>query len=246
MGRLDIPAISKAFFATVMPFRTEEGRNRFDYDTFRRTMNEVFAAQESAAGARQIDFEIYEDSKYAMVSLVDELSIVSDWTYRNEWAMEPLELKIFNSNVAGEEFYDRLVKLRKRFDQSRDPTERDTLLGAIEVFFTCLECGFKGRFRGAEGELSAVRKGLLALLWPDAEGRQHRALFPSAYGEAGQVEKRRRRRNMWPLMVAATILVMVGFYVIFQFLLGGTARDMEGVVRTRVDESLSSVDKGDK
>ena len=243
MGRLDIPAISKAFFATAMPFRTEEGRNRFDYDTFRRTMNEVFAAQESAAGARQVDFEVYEDAKYAMVALVDELAIVSDWAYRNEWAMEPLELKIFNSNVAGEEFYDRLVKLRKRYDQSRDPSERDTILGAIEVFFTCLECGFKGRFRGAEGELTAVRRGLLTLLWPDAEGRQYRPLFPGAYGEAGQIEKRLKRRNLWPILVAACVLLMVGFYVLFQFLLGGTARDMEGVVRERVNESLSSVEK---
>lgn len=247
MGRLDIPAVSKAFFATVIPFRTEEGRNRFDYETFRRTINEVLAAQESAASARRVDFEIYEDAKYAMVGLVDELAIVSDWAYRNEWAMEPLELKIFDSNIAGEEFFDRLTKLRKRHAASRDEGERETILGALEVYFTCLECGFKGRFRGAaEHELSATRSGLLTLLWPDADGRQHRALFPEAYREADTTEKRRRKWNKWPLVVAACVALAVGLYLVFQFALGDTARDMESVVKQRVDDSLSTVDKEPK
>jgi type IV/VI secretion system ImpK/VasF family protein len=160
--------------------------------------------------------------------------------------MEPLELKIFDSNVAGEEFFDRLAKLRKRFDQSRDPGERDTILGAIEVFFTCLECGFKGRFRGAEGELSAVRRGLLTLLWPDAEGRQHRPLWPEAYGDAGQIERRRRKMNLWPLIVVGCILLCVGLWFAYQVFLGGKARDMEEVVRDRVQDSVHDVGKEER
>ena len=176
MGRFDIPQISKGFFATVMPFRTEEGRNRYDYATFRRSMQEVLAAQEAQAGSRRLDFEIYEDAKYAMVALVDELAIVSDWAFRNDWAQEPLELAIFTSNVAGEEFFDRIQNLKKRYASARDDGERETILGALEVFYTCLECGFKGRFRGlAEGELEAERRGLLGMLWPEAEMRRARS-----------------------------------------------------------------------
>lgn len=239
MGRLDIPAVSKGFFATVIPFRTEEGRNRYDFETFRRTIGEVLAAQESAAGARRIDFEIYEDARYAMVALADELAIVSDWAYRNEWASDPLELKIFDSNVAGEEFFDRLNRLRKRHSASRDEAERETILGALEVFFTCLECGFKGKYRGgSESELGAVRSGLLGLLWPD-DGRSGKPLFPAAYAAAGEKQGVRRSRNFWPLIVAACLLGAFGLYVGFQAILGGKARSMERVVKERGDGALA-------
>jgi len=239
MARFDIPQISKGFFATVMPFRTEEGRNRYDYMTFRRTIQEVLASQEAQAGSRRIDFEIYEDAKYAMVALVDELAIVSDWAYRNDWAQEPLELAIFTSNVAGEEFFDRLTNLKKRYAASRDEDERNTILGALEVYFTCLECGFKGRFRGeAEGELNAVLSGLLGLLWPETDRRQHRPLFPAAYGEGGKAEKRARKLNWWPVIVGLVLIGAVGLYFAFSVLLGSSERRMERIVDQRATEAL--------
>jgi len=239
MGRFDIPQIAKGFFATMMPFRTEEGRNRYDYVTFRRTMQEVLAAQEAQAGSRRVDFEIYEDAKYAMVALVDELAIVSDWAFRNDWAQEPLELTVFTSNVAGEEFFDRMQNLKKRFAASRDEPERNTILGALEVFFTCLECGFKGRHRGeAEGELNAVRSGLLGLLWPEGDQRQHQALFPAAYGEGGKAEQRIRKMNIWPVVVGLVLIGAVGLYFAFSMMLGSNARKMERVVSERAEEAL--------
>ncbi|MEN8148220.1 MAG: DotU family type IV/VI secretion system protein [Planctomycetota bacterium] len=241
MGRFDIPQLSKGFFATVMPFRTEEGRNRYDYATFRRTMQEVLAAQEAQAGSRRIDFEIYEDAKYAMVALVDELAIVSDWAFRNDWAQEPLELAIFTSMVAGEEFFDRIQNLKKRYAAGRDEGERNTILGALEVFYTCLECGFKGRYRGeSEAELGAVRSGLLGLLWPEGDQHRHQNLFPAAYGEGGKAEHRAQRMNMWPVLVAFILILAVGFYFGFSMLLGGKARNMERVVNDRAAEALAT------
>jgi type VI secretion system protein ImpK len=202
-------------------------------------MQEVLAAQEAQASSRRVDFEIYEDAKYAMVALVDELAIVSDWAHRNEWAQDPLELAIFTSNVAGEEFFERLDNLKKRYAASRDEDERNTILGAIEVFFTCLECGFRGRFRGeSEGEMNAVRSGLLGLLWPETDRRQHKPLFPAAYGEGGKAEKVARKMNLWPIIVVLVLLGAVGLYFGFSMLLGGDARRMERIVDERATEAL--------
>ena len=98
------------------------------------------------------------------------------------------------------------------------------------------------RFRGGgEGELQATRSGLLTLLWPDSEGRQHRALFPDAYREADKKERARRKWSKWPLLIAACILLAFGLYVVYQFMLGRRAREMESVVKSRADESLSAV-----
>jgi type VI secretion system protein ImpK len=246
MSRLAIPQISKGFFATVIPFRTDAGKARYDAATLRSTMQEVFAAQEAAAGSRRVDYEIYDHAKYAMVALVDELAIVSEWAPRNDWAQEPLELAVFNTNVAGEEFFDRLEKLKKRFAQNRDEEERETLLGAIEVFFTCLECGFKGRFRGGgEGELKAVHSGLLAMLWPPAEAQSGRPLFPEAYGEADQVDKKKMAANFWPLIAILALLLLFGAYVLGNYTLSGTARNIESSVEKHAEDALESTEGGD-
>ena len=247
MGRLDIPSISRGFFATVMPFRTEEGRNRYDAASFLRTMEDVLASQEAAAGSQRVDFEVYDHARYAMVVLVDELAIVSDWPHRNDWAQEPLELKLYNTNVGGEDFFTRLKDLKDRFSRSRDEDERETILGALEVFYTCLECGFKGRFRGlAEGELEAERRGLLGLLWPESELRRQPYLFPAGYGEGGKAEARQRRLNLWPFIAIASLVLLVGLYFGFQFMLGARAKSIKGVVLERETQALEALKGTDK
>jgi type VI secretion system protein ImpK len=245
MSRLSIPHISRGFFASVMPFRTDEGKARYDASTLRATMREVLAAQEAAASRRQVDYEIYDHARYAMVALVDELAIVSDWVHRTDWAQEPMELAVFNTNVAGEEFFDRLEQLRKRHAQCRDEKEKETILGALEVFFTCLECGFKGRFRGGgEGELRAMHAGLLALLWPAGESRSNRPMFPRAYAEAGRVDKRRMAANRWPFIVVICVLLLFGLYVLFSYTLGKTARGIEGTVRKHATDAIATGEGG--
>jgi type VI secretion system protein ImpK len=174
-----------------------------------------------------------------MVALVDELAIVSDWAYRTEWAQESLELEIFNTNVAGEEFFDRLNALRKRYTSSRDEEERETTLGALEVFYTCLECGFKGRHRGVgEGELESIKAGLLGMLWPESEHRQHQALFPGAYGEAGKGRETNHRMSRWPFVAIASVAVLVVVYLVFTFLLGGTAANIQNTITDRTESSV--------
>ena len=247
MGRLDVPRISRGFFATVIPFRTEEGRNRYDAASFLRTIEEVLAAQEAAAGSRRVDFEIYDHARYAMVVLVDELAIVSDWPHRNDWAQEPLELKLYNTNVGGEDFFTRLKDLKDRFGRSRDDQERETILGALEIFYTCLECGFKGRFRGlAEGELEAERRGLLGMLWPESELRQQPYLFPSSYGEAGKAEARQRRLSIWPFIAIGSLVLLFISYFAFQFILGARAESIKGVVRDREARALEALREDDR
>jgi len=244
MGRLDVPQISKAFFATVMPFRTEEGRARYDAHTFRSTVQEVLASQEAAAASRRVDFEIYDQARYAMVALVDELTIVSDWAYRNDWAQEPLELTIFNTNVAGEDFYERLTALKNRFSASRDEQEKETILGALEIFFTCIESGFKGRHRGGgEGELGAVRNGLLGLLWPESDSRKRKPLFPDAYAEGAEGRSARRRMSLWPFLIAASVILVVVLYLAFSFMLGSRAGKIEDVVEERAERALAAVEE---
>jgi type VI secretion system protein ImpK len=84
------------------------------------------------------DTQQVEEAKFAVVALLDEVVLSSTWTGRDSWRGNPLQRELFRINVAGEEFFTRLDRLRS------DAKEN---LPAIEVFHTCLALGFEGKYK---------------------------------------------------------------------------------------------------
>lgn len=68
--------------------------------------------------------------KYVLTALIDEVIIFSSWEYHNEWQNHPLEMDLFEKNIAGERFFELLES-----DGYRDPE-------LAELFFVCLAIGF--------------------------------------------------------------------------------------------------------
>jgi type IV/VI secretion system ImpK/VasF family protein len=68
--------------------------------------------------------------KYVLTALIDEVVIFSSWEYHNEWQNHPLEMDLFEKNIAGERFFELLEN-----DGYRDPE-------LAELFFVCLAIGF--------------------------------------------------------------------------------------------------------
>ncbi|WP_083927832.1 type IVB secretion system protein IcmH/DotU [Desulfobacter curvatus] len=68
--------------------------------------------------------------KYVLTALIDEVIIFSSWEYHNEWQNHPLEMDLFEKNIAGERFFELLEN-----DGYRDPE-------LAELFFVCLAIGF--------------------------------------------------------------------------------------------------------
>jgi type VI secretion system protein ImpK len=89
------------------------------------------------------------DIAYAIVALADEIAFRKA-TVRDVWMSNPLQLRYFNENLAGEGFYQRLDYVLA------DPSR----LEALRVFYTCLLFGFEGKFamRGGELELTVVKR----------------------------------------------------------------------------------------
>ena len=89
------------------------------------------------------------DIAYAIVALADEIAFRKPGV-RDVWMSNPLQLRYFNENLAGEGFYQRLDYVLA------DPSRLDTL----RVFYTCLLFGFEGKFamRGGELELTVVKR----------------------------------------------------------------------------------------
>ena len=95
-----IPEISAELFECMLVFKGLSPGNRPDYDTLRRKIYAIFDKQEREVQENHIRRESYDLAKFAMVALVDEMILNSDWEYRREWQADTLQAAFFNTNIA--------------------------------------------------------------------------------------------------------------------------------------------------
>ncbi|MBZ0115859.1 MAG: DotU family type IV/VI secretion system protein [Sandaracinaceae bacterium] len=93
-----------------------------------------------------------QDIGYALVGLTDELVMSKGGELRDYWLPRSLQLQLFNTNVAGEGFFNNLKNLR------HDPSR----LEVLKVYYLCLLFGFQGqyRIRGGEIELASITEDI--------------------------------------------------------------------------------------
>lgn len=106
----------------------------------------VEAMREKArdAGYSQRDTD---DMAYAVVALADEVALGKPEPLRSHWMAQPLQLRFFNENVAGENFFVRLEALRG--DRRR--------VDVMKVYYLCLLFGFQGKYAIRGGEIELMR-----------------------------------------------------------------------------------------
>lgn len=93
-------------------------------------------------------------AKYALVCWVDEVLVEAPWEGSDWWNNNVLEVELFNTRLANEQFYVRSLQA------SALPT-RD----ALEVFYVCVVLGFRGLYRDPDAAvLLAEPRGLPAEL----------------------------------------------------------------------------------
>lgn len=119
----------------------------------------------------------YKEVQYIMVSLTDEVFLNLDWIGKEEWEDNLLESKIFNTQIAGERFFENIDK----FLEVRDAANSD--VGVLYII--ALGLGFKGKYRGLDdqGILQKYRKKLYARVMHDTPYllEESHLLFPQAY-----------------------------------------------------------------
>lgn len=175
-----------------------------DYDEVRAGIEGVLAANATYAGGGYTD-EQYNNAKFAVVALIDERILLSNWEHRHQWAHEMLQQQHFGTNNAGEEFYERLDAL-----SAFEPGERDVR----EVYVYCLALGFVGKFYrpGDRARLEQIRDSNFRILRESddvaaVEGTQE--LFPGALGarETGDLRPPQRRKPVLYYGVPAVVLL---------------------------------------
>ncbi len=169
----------------------------------RTSISEMLERFEREARFIGIDNEKITLSKFALVAFLDETIISSSWSQKDSWLSEPLQLKLFNSFNAGEEFFDRLSKLRQKTSSNKD---------VLEIFFLCLTLGFKGKFHLQSPEnLRRIIDELNIELHPNTVGT-FEGLSPNGKTRDYLVQVIKSKFPFWIYPIIAVVIVII-FYV---------------------------------
>jgi len=164
-------------------------------------------------------------AKYALAATLDEKVLCSELAATGEWINEPLQMRLYGSFAAGEEFYTRIDELK------RDPSGPRLL--ALEVYHLCLGLGFKGKYddRRGQDQIKVIMDGIAEQL---AQVRGGGQLSPNAYqapANQGEVERQSlvQRLPLWVWPAGALALVIL-VSLVMSLLVGSAADGVRDLV----------------
>ena len=157
-----------------------------------------------------------------MVAFLDETIISSEWSEKNEWLAEPLQIKLFDTFNAGEEFFTNMSNLRQRTTVNKD---------VLEIYYLCLSLGFKGKYQLQSPEnLRRIIDDLNLELHPEAF-RSIDLLSPNGKPKQSIVQTVKVGLPLWVFPVGAFAILLV-FYFIMSFSISGKLDDVLEFLKT--------------
>ncbi len=191
----------------------------------RRKILQLLDRVESEARRTGYSSPHVEGARFALVALIDEAILSSQWPGKSAWIANPLQRELFKMNVAGERFYTDLDHLRQNPGENRP---------VLEVYYAALIMGFEGRYKllGRE-KLEGLIKTLASELMHGSEWKMenlspswHRPDdFPEVVGEGVPV---------W-----ATVAGVVGIVLLMLLIFGAVSgHDSSEAART-IQEGLA-------
>jgi len=160
--------IAGDLFATGLLVHDAADSQRPDAQVLRAQVLQLLDAFVKHPAAQAAPQDEVDAARFALVAWLDETLGKSDWSGRTQWEASLLQLEQYNTNRAGNEFFQRLAALRP--DQN----------AAREVYFLCLALGFGGQYTGHEAERLAIMQQQYELLRAAHRARDVTSLTPLA------------------------------------------------------------------
>lgn len=168
MSRTGLGRIAGDFIATVLLFESAPEAQRPEAAVLRSRLLGTLDQIGKHPGMQAIPADEFELARFALVAWADEVVLRSEWRGRDEWFKDPLQLQLFRTNRAGNEFFERLEALRP--DQNH----------AREIYFLCLAMGFEGQWAGHEPERRQILQRQYELLRASGHAGEIAAASPLA------------------------------------------------------------------
>jgi type VI secretion system protein ImpK len=184
-----------------------------DSEVLKTRVYEMFERFESNARKFGIDNEKIRLAKFALVAFLDETIISSSWQQKEVWLSDPLQIKLFETFNAGEEFFNFLNELSQRTGANKE---------VLEVYYLCLSLGFKGKYQLQSPEnLRKIIDDLNLELHPETY-KDIDSISPNGKPRQSFVQTVRSRLPLWVYPLGA-LIVFVIFYVIMSTSISGEA-----------------------
>jgi type IV/VI secretion system ImpK/VasF family protein len=132
------------FFASVLLAAEAGGALHIDASNLRSQLLQQLDVISRHPIAQAMESQELEDARFALVAWADEVLLANDWPGHDVWSQELLQQQIFRTNRGGDEFYERLARLRP--DQN----------GARLIYYLCFEFGFEGQMVGDDARRQVV------------------------------------------------------------------------------------------
>jgi type VI secretion system protein ImpK len=200
-------------------------RSTGDYgnaSALRSKVFEMFERFERNARSSGIENEKIRYAKFALAAFIDETIIGSSWEHKDEWLSEPLQISMFDTFNAGEEFFSNLSTLRQRSGSNKE---------VLEVYYLCLTLGFKGKYQLQSPEsLRRIADDLNMELHPDVQPTLDN-LSPHARPHENFVKAVNEGLPLWLYPVSAIVLSVI-FYLIMSSSISSKAEEVvEGLIK---------------
>lgn len=209
-------ALFAEFFTYVLLFEhvTAQGERELSDGQVRQDMAALLARQQAAAKHAGMLESDYQEARFALIAWADETILKhTTWTHHRAWSALPLQLEYYQTRNAGEEFFQRLERLRPEQHAVR------------EMYYVCLGLGFSGQyFLGLEDalKLAHIRHEQARRLPPSVEALHAIAtLTPQPYAVASPQGQPIRRPRTSQLLTVALVLLLaapLGLFVAYKLL----------------------------
>jgi len=186
----------------------------------RQRLITLFNRFEQKARDAGVDKEKTRDAQFALVAFVDESILSSTWSGKDAWLANPLQMELFNVFNAGDEFFERLNRLKQRARENAD---------VLEVYYHCMELGFNGKYLFIG---RAQLKPIIDDLYNELRRLHDRPATPlSPHGlPRGEIMQVVREKVPAWVVGAATAVVGLLFYLMMTYFIWDKADDIKEAI----------------
>jgi type VI secretion system protein ImpK len=103
----------------------------------------LFDEFEKRSERYRINHKLVSVAKFGLAAFVDETVLTANFPLKNEWEKNPLQLKYFGEQLAGNKFFEKLESMLSQIEITQD---------AVEIYYYSMLLGFKGRYAVYEQE----------------------------------------------------------------------------------------------
>lgn len=184
------------------------------YGEIRQAINALVEEQRAQVKRYDLVQQDYDLARFAIVAWIDEIMLQSTYTVNPDlyqrWKRSPLQAELYSTANAGEEFFERLEKLR--------PQQKEI----SEIYHLCLCLGFRGRYYDEEQdykllELRREQAQHLPVTFPELVDidRRKEHITPQPYEIVPPPQKVQPRQSspLWAGLAATALAALLMYFL---------------------------------